>query len=99
MNNYNLAIILPGAATAAKKKAITGKIEKMVKEGKGKIGKIDDWGEKPLAYPIKKNNSGTYLIFPLELESATAADINGKLRLDEEIIRYLLVKDENGKKS
>ena len=110
MNNYNLAIVLPGAATAAKKKAIGTKLEKLIKDDKGKMGKMDDWGEKELAYPIKKSTSGTYLIFPLELEPAGAANLNGKLRLDEEIIRYLLVKNEakkvkketkksNGKKS
>jgi small subunit ribosomal protein S6 len=94
MRNYELTIILDGKATAARKKSVTQKIEKVVTDAKGKVGKVKDWGLRDLAYKIKKSLTGTFLIFPLELKSESVKALNEKLRLDEEIIRYLLVKKE-----
>lgn len=95
MNNYELTVVLPGKASSAKKKAGKESIEKLIKILKGKITKFDDWGEKRLAYEIKKNTSGTFLHFQIELETGSAPEIDKKLRLDEEVIRYLLVKRDN----
>ncbi len=92
MGKYELVIVLDGKATAAKKKAVEAKIKKLVTVFKGKIGKVDDWGKKDLAYKIKKSNSGVFLLFNLELTGEAAKALPNKLRLEEEIIRYLLVR-------
>lgn len=94
MRSYELTIVLDGKITSAKKKSVTQKIEKVVEAAKGKVGKVKDWGVKDLAYKIKKSLTGAFLIFPLELQSESVKPLNEKLRLDEEIIRYLLVKKE-----
>ncbi len=94
MRKYELTIVLPGSVTPAKKKAAKEKIEKLIKVLKGKVAKLDDWGERKLAYEIKKNTSGTFLHFQIELEAGSAPEIDKKLRLDEEMIRYLLVSIE-----
>jgi small subunit ribosomal protein S6 len=94
MRNYELVIVLDGKATAAKKKTVTEKIEKLVKELKGKVGKIKDWGTKDLAYKIKKSTTGAYLIFTLELETTKAFELSNKIRVDDEFIRYLLIKKD-----
>ncbi len=92
MNQYELAVVLPGETTAAKKKAFVEKIKKLITTLKGKVGKVEDWGKKDLALPIKKHTTGVYLFFPLELGGAAAAQIDGKLRMEEEIVRYLLIR-------
>jgi small subunit ribosomal protein S6 len=95
MRKYELTVVLPDKATAAKKKSATEKIKKLVKTLKGKIGKVDEWGEIDLAYKIGKNDTGTFLHFPLELDPETVKSVNDKLRLEEEIIRYLLVRKDD----
>ncbi len=92
MKNYELVIVLDGKATAAKKKAVIEKVEKLVKDVKGKVGKIKDWGVKELEYEINKSSSGVFLIFPLELTGSSVNDFSGKLKLEEDIIRYLVVR-------
>lgn len=94
MRKYELTIVIAGGTTPAKKKSIHGKVEKIIKGGKGKVGKLDDWGELKLEYLIEGNSSGIYLHYPIELEPAQAKEIDTKLNLEEEIIRYLLVKKE-----
>lgn len=92
MNNYELTIVLPGSVTPAKKKTVLARIEKLVKTNKGKIVKSDDWGKLDLAYEIKKQKSGVFVHMNLEMAPDMVKKMKDKLRLDDDIIRYLLVK-------
>lgn len=92
MQNYELTIVLPGKTTAAKKKAAVEKMEGIVKTFKGKVEKTEDWGDLELSYPIKKNETGIFTHFKLQLEPAQAKALADKIRLDEELLRYLLVR-------
>lgn len=94
MNSYDLTIVLDGKTTAAKKKAFVEKIEKLVDSFEGKTQKVKDLGQKDLAYAIGKINSGLFLQFPLELNGENAKKLNDKLRVEETIIRYLLIRGE-----
>ena len=92
MQKYELTIVLDGKATAAKQKAVRETIEKIIKILKGKIGTVEDWGEKPLAYKISKSTAGIFIHFPLELEAEFVKDLSTKLTMEGEIIRYLLIR-------
>jgi len=94
MRNYELVIVIDGKTTAAKKKTTLEKIEKLVTSVKGKLGKVKEWGTKELAYKIGKSDTGAYLILPLELDGAGAKDISSKLRLETDLIRYLLIRKD-----
>ncbi len=94
MRNYELVIVIDGKTTAAKKKTTLEKIEKLVTSVKGKVGKTKEWGTKELAYKIGKSDTGTYFILPLELDGAGAKDISSKLRLENDLIRYLLIRKD-----
>ncbi|MEJ2441595.1 MAG: 30S ribosomal protein S6 [Patescibacteria group bacterium] len=94
MQDYELTVVLPGSATAAKKKSVQEAIGKIIKTFNGKVGKVEDQGKKDLAYQIAKNDSGVFLFFPLELSQEGAKALPQKLNLEEDIIRYLLVRKE-----
>lgn len=97
MEKYELTVVLLGNATTAKKKNAQETIEKIVKIIGGKIGKVEDWGKKELAYEIAKNESGIFLHYNLELEGEAIKMLPQKFNLEENIIRYLLVKKEEEK--
>lgn len=97
MNNYELTIVLPGDATPAKKKQVIAKIEKHISGLKGKVGKVDDWGKIDMAYKIDGNETGLYMLFPIELEPAAAKELGARLKAEEGLIRYLLVKADKKK--
>ncbi|OGM08677.1 30S ribosomal protein S6 [Candidatus Woesebacteria bacterium RBG_16_36_11] len=98
MSNYELTIIVDGKITAAKKNSIKDIVEKLVESFKGKIVKTDDWGKLELAYKLGKTDSGVYLFYELELENLNVKGLSDKLKVEDSILRYLLVEKSNGKK-
>jgi small subunit ribosomal protein S6 len=94
MQKYELTVVLDGKATPAKKKAVRALVEKIVTSLKGKIGTVEDWGEKPLAYKIKKAESGNLIFFPLELDPKEAKSLSTRLGQEEEVLRHLLIRKE-----
>jgi len=63
------------------------------KEG-GKVTKTEHWGLRNLAYRIKKNKKGHYVLFNIDAPSAAVAEMERKMRIDEDILRHLTVKVE-----
>ena len=94
MQKYELTVVLDGKVTPAKKKSVRGDIEKLVSTFKGKVGTVEDWGEKPLAYKIEKSESGNFLFFPLELDPQEVKGLATKLNIEENIVRFLLIRKD-----
>jgi small subunit ribosomal protein S6 len=93
MQNYELTIITDGKATPAKIKSLLEKLEKIVKLQKGKLLKSENWGKRDFAYKINKLSTGNYLFVTLLLETSAVKGLREKLRMEEGIIRYLLVRE------
>jgi len=95
MNTYELTIVIPGNASAQKKKSAGDTVEKLIKVNKGTIKDTKDLGKIELAFPIKKSDSGLFMRYEVELDGEGAKSINNRLRAEEEFIRYLLVKQDS----
>jgi small subunit ribosomal protein S6 len=92
MNTYEMMLVLPGKATTAKLKSAKEKIGEIISTIKGKIIKIQEWGKKDLAYKIKGNASGNFVLYNIELNPEGVKALREKLKMEEEIIRYLVIK-------
>jgi len=92
MNEYELTVVLSEKTTAAKKKSVTESIKKIVELGKGEFGAVEDWGVKELAYKIAKNEKAVFLHMLLKLDPSFVKQVDTKLKMDNDIIRYLIVK-------
>ncbi len=89
---YELTVLVDAKASSAKKKRFLETIEKLVSSLSGKIVKSKEWGILDLAYPIKKNKNALYLFWELELPAHRVKSLRDRLKLEEDILRYLLVK-------
>ncbi|MFN3742106.1 MAG: 30S ribosomal protein S6 [Anaerolineales bacterium] len=72
---------------------LSGMIEKVkgwVAESGGSVEKVDIWGRRKLAYPIRKNMEGQYVLFNLTLLPKATAELERNLRYQEAVMRYLL---------
>lgn len=69
-------------------KTITGIIER---EG-GKIVKVDQWGMRDLAYPVRKQMRGYYVLLTFDAPPATVAELERNLRIMEGVFKFLTVR-------
>ena len=95
MSKYELTLVLDGKSGAAKKKKVTETLEKTLKIFKGVISESKEWGVKELAYKIGKSETGLYLYFELEMDPSAVKALNDKIRVDADIIRFLLIRKDN----
>ena len=95
MNKYELTLVLPGKSTGAKVKTTTASLEKTLSAIKGKILKTEEWGTLELSFKIKGNDSGVFVYFDLELDESGAIKLRDKLRTEDGLLRYLLVRNKD----
>ncbi|HEX6938387.1 MAG TPA: 30S ribosomal protein S6 [Longimicrobiales bacterium] len=62
--------------------------------GRGEISAVDRWGKRQLAYPIAKKTSGNYVVVQFKAESEALPEFERVLKLDEGLLRYLVVLHE-----
>lgn len=92
MNSYYLTLVLkPDLEEKERKELLDAVVKKFVGEN-GQVEKQDLWGVKDLAYPIKKASSGFYAHFEVEADPIAAKGLDKILKLEEDILRYLLVR-------
>lgn len=88
MNSYYLTLVLkPDLEEKVQKELLDG-----LKKKFAKVIKEDLWGEKELAYPIKKQTKGFYAHFEIEADPKIIKDIDKILKVEEDIFRYLVVR-------
>lgn len=90
MRVYELALILRSSLSEEKRKKLLETVKGWL--GSIKIIKEDQWGQKVLSYPIKKEESGFYTLLSLETETSVPLDFEKKLFGQEDILRHLLIR-------
>ncbi len=60
-------------------------------ETQGKITRVDRWGKRRLAYPVRKRTHGEYAAFYYEAEGSVPAELEKRLRINENALRWLTV--------
>ena len=80
----------------------TNDLEEALKSHQQTLGELngniiykESWGLRSLAYPIKENRKAFYEFMNIELPQGKINDLNARLNLNENIIRYLSIKVKN----
>jgi small subunit ribosomal protein S6 len=95
MREYEFIFILKPKLKESEQKKKIAQIEKLVADLDGKVKKKEVWGKKDLAYPIAKYKQGIYVQFNFSLPEKNVKAWEEKIKLEEEILRYLLIKTED----
>jgi small subunit ribosomal protein S6 len=64
----------------------------MISTSGGEVSKVDVWGRRRLAYPIKRFTEGDYVLTQFMLEPDRVRDLESGLKLNEDVIRHLVVR-------
>ncbi len=95
MQKYLLTVLLKDSLKDEEQKELLS----LIKADFDNLLKEDLWGQRSLAYPIQKQDKAFYAHFEFELEPSKTPAIDKKLKLNEDIVRYLLVKAKIVKKA
>ena len=96
MRSYQSVLILKPDIDEARADEALEKIGEFIKSNGGACLKIEKWGKKRLAYRIKKNRFGIYLNIYHTLDSAKVTDLEGKYRLFDLIIKFMVLRLTDG---
>ena len=94
LNPYELLLIITPDHDENEAEALTNQVKGFI-EGGGTLLKVDPWGKKRLAYPIRKRSEGYYVLYIFECESSFVAELNQSLHVIEAILRYMVVQYED----
>lgn len=93
---YELMFILSPMLTEDKRKKVVAELVSVIESKDGSIFHVDDWGKRYLAYKIRKFDEGYYMIYYFTLqEPVNIKEIDEHLRLDQSILRHLIIKRED----
>ncbi|XP_038906527.1 uncharacterized protein LOC120092503 [Benincasa hispida] len=91
MRHYEVVFLIH-EKNAEEVESVTGKVQGFLREKKGKIWRLSDWGMRRLAYKIKKAKYAHYILMNFELEAKWINEFKSMLDMDERIIRHLVIK-------
>ncbi len=94
MNKYELALVVNAKIEDDERVATVEKVKEIITKFGGTISNVDEWGKKRLAYEIQKMKEGYYYFIQFEAVSDCPAEVEQRVRIMENVIRYLCVKQE-----
>ncbi len=75
------------------------RVSKFIQDRGGEIKEVDPWGRRRLAYPINRFTDAYYAVTHFSLDPASIRPLEGSLDLAEDVIRHLVVRVEEAKKT
>lgn len=92
MANYESVLIARQDLGASQVNALVENLSTVLKNEGGEVVKVDNWGLKNLAYRIKKNRKGHYVLLNIAAPAKAIFEYERLMRLNEDVIRYMTIK-------
>ena len=94
MSKYELCVVLNAKIEDDERAAIIDKIKSYIDRFGGTVSDVDEWGKKRLAYEVQKMREGYYYFIHFDAETTAPFEIENRVRIMENVLRYLCVKAE-----
>ncbi|MGH7056515.1 MAG: 30S ribosomal protein S6 [Acetobacteraceae bacterium] len=89
---YECVLLARNDATQQQVEALADEITAGMEAGGGTVKKREYWGLRTLAYRIKKNRKGHYMLLGLDAPPAAVGEMERLLRLNEDVLRFLTIR-------
>ena len=94
MNKYELAVVVSAKIEDDERAAVVDKCKALIERFGGTITNVDEWGKRRLAYEIQKMKEGFYYVVQFDAPTSAPAEIESRIRIMDNVMRYLVVKRE-----
>lgn len=92
MSNYESVLIARQDLGTPQVNDLVASLSDVIKAQGGEVVKVDNWGLKNLAYRIKKNRKGHYVLLNIVAPASAIKEYERLMRLNEDVIRYMTIK-------
>ena len=94
MNKYESIIIINPSLEEQGMKELIKKFEDMI-NSEGKVESVEEMGKRKLAYEIKKNSEGYYVLYNFEAKPEFIAELERVYRITDGILKFIVVRKED----
>lgn len=94
MRAYEVMYIIKPELGEEQNTAVIEKLKGLVENNGGEVTKLDKWGNRKLAYEIKRSREGFYVLMEFNGEPDTAAELDRIIRITDEVLKHMIVLKE-----
>jgi small subunit ribosomal protein S6 len=94
MHKYELVCIIHPDLDETAFNGALDKVKSWISDAGGSVDKLDVWGRKRLAYTVRKQREGQYVLLNVSLPPSATAGLDQNLRFLEPVIRYMITSIE-----
>jgi small subunit ribosomal protein S6 len=91
-----LTVLVPDLGEAGSKEWVA-KMRGILEGGRAEIKKVDEWGMRELAYPIRKQHRGIYVLIEYKADPQAVWELERQLKLSDQVLRFLSVRQVHKK--
>ena len=92
MKNYELMLIFDSALDENIINDEVSKITAIIEKSNGNVTKTDFWGIKKLAYPIKHQENGFYVLICFSCTTSVLPELDRINKINDKVLRHMIVK-------
>jgi small subunit ribosomal protein S6 len=96
MRTYESIFIVHPEVVGDDQTAIIDKYKTILSDQGAEVLKVENWGVRTLAYQVKKQSKGCYVLMIFDAEPTVIAEFERRMRIDEMVIKFQTVVLENG---
>jgi len=96
MRTYESIFIVHPEVVGDDQTAIIDKYKTILSDRGAEVLKVENWGVRTLAYQVKKQSKGCYVLFIFDADPSVIAEFERRMRIDEMVIKFQTVLLENG---
>jgi len=90
MRKYELVCVIQPDLDETAFNGLVEKVKGWISESGGSVDKVDVWGKRKLAYLIKKQREGQYVLLNVTMEPTAIVELERNLRYQEPVLRHML---------
>ncbi len=91
MRNYELVVIVHPDLDETAVNSLVEKVKGWIVDSGGSVAKVEMWGRRRMAYAIRKQHEGQYVLFQAEIAPRFSAELERNLRFMEPVMRFMLI--------
>lgn len=92
MHRYETLFVLHPELPEAQVRETVDRVKRLIEGMDGQVSETQDWGMRDLAYPIRKQPRGTYVLVQYSARPDVVKELERTMKLADEILRFISVR-------